>query len=131
MFESVLLPAPFSPSRACTSPTAASKSTRSFASTPGKRFVIPRSATAARGGAAVACTTVSSAALTLWTADDSLDQPVHRVPLLDRHHVALRYAELATLVVERAGQRSERAGDHGGLLRRDRGLRLRRHRRPV
>ena len=42
MFESVLLPAPFSPSSACTSPAAASKSTASFASTPGKRFVIPR-----------------------------------------------------------------------------------------
>jgi hypothetical protein len=41
MFESVLLPAPFSPRRACTSPAAASKSTASFASTPGKRFVIP------------------------------------------------------------------------------------------
>ena len=36
MFESVLLPAPFSPSRACTSPTSASKSTWSFATTPGK-----------------------------------------------------------------------------------------------
>ena len=41
MFESVLLPAPFSPSSACTSPRAASKSTCSFATTPGKRFVIP------------------------------------------------------------------------------------------
>ena len=46
MFESVLLPAPFSPSSACTSPAAASKSTASFATTPGKRFVIPRMATA-------------------------------------------------------------------------------------
>ncbi len=54
MFESVLLPAPFSPSSACTSPAAASKSTASFASTPGKRFVIPRIATATPGGAAVA-----------------------------------------------------------------------------
>ena len=47
MFESVLLPAPFSPSSACTSPSAASKSTPSFATTPGNRFVIPRRATAA------------------------------------------------------------------------------------
>ena len=47
MFESVLFPAPFSPSSACTSPTAASKSTASFATTPGNRFVIPRMATAA------------------------------------------------------------------------------------
>ena len=51
MFESVLLPAPFSPSSACTSPAAASKSTPSFASTPGKRFVIPRIETAEDGGA--------------------------------------------------------------------------------
>ena len=54
MFESVLLPAPFSPSSACTSPTAASKSTPSFATTPGNRLVIPRMATAAPVGAAVA-----------------------------------------------------------------------------
>ncbi len=47
MFESVDLPAPFSPSSACTSPSAASKSTPSLATTPGNRFVIPRSATAA------------------------------------------------------------------------------------
>src|SRR5688572_4939302 len=38
MFESVLFPAPFSPSSACTSPTAASKSTPSLATTPGNRF---------------------------------------------------------------------------------------------
>ena len=52
MFESVLLPAPFSPSSACTSPSAASKSTPSFATTAGNRFVIPRRRTAALGGAA-------------------------------------------------------------------------------
>ncbi len=46
MLESVLLPAPFSPSSACTSPAAASKSTRSFATTPGKRLLIPRIDTA-------------------------------------------------------------------------------------
>ena len=46
MLESVVFPAPFSPSSACTSPTAASKSTPSFATTPGNRFVIPRMATA-------------------------------------------------------------------------------------
>src|SRR5207253_11092155 len=97
MFESVLLPAPFSPSSAWTSPTAASKSTRSFASTPGNRFVIPRSATAAPGGAAVAQATVSSTALTLGATDDPPHEPVHRVPLLDRHHVALRHAQLAAL----------------------------------
>src|SRR5262245_3896557 len=43
MFISVDLPAPFSPSSACTSPRRRSKSTWSFASTPGKRFVMPRS----------------------------------------------------------------------------------------
>src|SRR5437660_667198 len=129
MFESVLLPAPFSPSSACTSPTAASKSTRSFATTPGKRFVIPRSrsATAAPDGTAAASALGSSGALTLGATDDSLHQPVHRVPLLDRHHVALRHAQLAALVVERAGERSELAGDHRRLLRRDRRLRLLRH----
>src|SRR5437588_11120494 len=42
MFISVDLPAPFSPSRACTSPRRRSKSTLSSATMPGKRFVIPR-----------------------------------------------------------------------------------------
>src|SRR5581483_3918857 len=39
------LPAPFSPSRQCTSPPRSARSTRSFASTPGNAFVIPRSST--------------------------------------------------------------------------------------
>src|SRR2546428_2838946 len=43
MFISVDLPAPFSPSRACTSPGRRSKSIPSLATTPGKRFVIDRS----------------------------------------------------------------------------------------
>src|SRR5918999_821046 len=47
---SVDFPAPFSPSRACTSPRRRSKSTWSFATTPGKRFVIPSSS---RSGASL------------------------------------------------------------------------------
>src|SRR4249920_1529772 len=43
MFISVDLPAPFSPSSACTSPSSSSKSTWSLARTPGNCFVIPRS----------------------------------------------------------------------------------------
>src|SRR5579884_4202949 len=43
MFISVDLPAPFSPSSAWISPRRRSKSTESFASTPGNRFVMPRS----------------------------------------------------------------------------------------
>src|SRR5437870_2587533 len=43
MLISVDLPAPFSPSSACTSPRRRSKSMWSLASTPGNRFVIPRS----------------------------------------------------------------------------------------
>src|SRR5512132_2138585 len=42
---SVLLPAAFSPSSVCTSPTRTSKSIRSLATTPGKRFVMPRIST--------------------------------------------------------------------------------------
>src|SRR5918912_49962 len=41
MFMRVDLPAPFSPRRAWTSPLASSKSTWSFATTPGKRLVMP------------------------------------------------------------------------------------------
>ena len=51
MFESVVLPAPFSPRSACTSPDAASKFTPSFATTPGNRFVIPAMRTAEGGEA--------------------------------------------------------------------------------
>src|SRR4051794_14295326 len=56
MFISVDLPAPFSPSSACTSPWSRSKPTLSFASTPGNCFVIPRSSrtgAAAMGGDSV------------------------------------------------------------------------------
>src|SRR5580765_5050137 len=51
MFISVDLPAPFSPRSAWISPRPRSKSTASFASTPGNRFVMPRSS---RTGAASA-----------------------------------------------------------------------------
>ena len=67
MFESVLFPAPFSPSSACTSPTATSRSTSSFATTPGKRFVIPRIATA---GASVARPSNSSFISWRWVSRD-------------------------------------------------------------
>src|SRR6266511_5099642 len=50
MMISVDLPAPFSPSRQWTSPRRRATETSSFASTPGKRFVMPTSSTA---GAAV------------------------------------------------------------------------------
>src|SRR5438128_9210184 len=40
-FTSVDLPAPFWPARTCTSPRRIARSTRSNASTPGKRFVVP------------------------------------------------------------------------------------------
>src|ERR1700751_1995416 len=43
MFIRVDLPAPFSPSRAWISPRSRSRSTASFASTPGNCFVMPRS----------------------------------------------------------------------------------------
>src|SRR6266516_2870294 len=102
MFESVVLPAPFSPSSACTSPSAASKSTWSFASTPGKRFVIPRSATAGaegeEGGEAV---TSPPVVLALGATDHAPDEPVHRVQVLDRQPLPLRDAELPLLVVQR------------------------------
>src|SRR6516165_3435284 len=49
--QRVVLPAPFSPSRAWISPGSTSNATRSFATTPGKRLVMPR---AARAGTAAA-----------------------------------------------------------------------------
>ncbi len=61
MFERVLLPAPFSPRSACTSPSSASKSTPSFATTPGNRFVIPRHAIAGRASTSRGATAPGSA----------------------------------------------------------------------
>src|SRR5690349_14338507 len=129
MFDSVVLPAPFSPSSACTSPAAASKSTSSLATTAGKRFVIPRSATAGGdGGEACASPPGLSA---LGATDHAFDEPVHRVQVLDREALALLHAQLALLVVERTGALVELAAHDRGLLRGDRRLRLRRDLRAV
>ena len=49
MLISVDLPAPFSPSSACTSPARTSRSMRSLATTPGNTLVIPRSSTSGGG----------------------------------------------------------------------------------
>src|SRR6188474_2817765 len=124
MLDSVVLPAPFSPRRACTSPSAASKSTWSFATTAGNRFVIPRSATAEEeGGEARA--SPPSALLALGATDDALDEPGHAVQVLDGHALALRDPQLARLVVERARELVERAVDQRRLLGSDCRLRLR------
>src|SRR4051812_28577368 len=128
MFESVVLPAPFSPNKAWTSPAAASKSTWSFATTAGNRFVTPRSAIAGEEGGAEA---PPSALSTLGATDDALDEPVHRIQVLDGHALALRDAQLALLVVQRAGELVERALDERRTLLGDRGLRLRGHLRAV
>src|SRR5436309_10366308 len=68
MFISVDLPAPFSPSSAWTSPRRRSKSTRSSATTPGNRFVMPR----------ISRTVAAS------TADDSKDLLLKRRGTLSR-----------------------------------------------
>src|SRR5689334_16364784 len=93
MFESVLLPAPFSPSSACTSPAAATKSTESFASTPGKRFVIPRIETAGEAPEAPAplgsrtwlgaCCPTRLRQDVRHGADYALHEPLHRVQRVD------------------------------------------------
>src|SRR5881397_114446 len=121
MFESVDFPAPFSPSSACTSPTATSKSTASFASTPGKRLVIPRMRTADRPAAPAdpPLTDRSSSrpiGSTLRAADHALDEPAHRVQVLHRQPLPLRDAQLAGLVVQRAGELVELAGDQRSPL---------------
>src|SRR6266508_567221 len=133
MFERVVLPAPFSPSSACTSPAAASKSTWSLASTPGKRLVIPRMETAGTGEAPVRpaplrCLSLIGEAgspmyLALRVADHAPDEPVHRVEVLDRQPLALGHAQLALLVVERAGELVERSRDKLRLDLRDGHLR--------
>src|SRR6478736_6627521 len=133
MFESVLLPAPFSPSSAWTSPAAASKSTASLATTPGKRFVIPRIATAASRGAAVAtesCVNLLSGSYLRDRTDDPPDEPLHRVQVFDRQALSFRDHQLALLVVERTGELVELAAHDVALPGRDLRPRLRRHLRP-
>src|SRR3954452_22919654 len=53
MFISVVLPAPFSPSSACTSPRRRSRSMWSLATVPGKILVIPRSSRTFAASAAI------------------------------------------------------------------------------
>src|SRR4029450_12845784 len=149
MFDSVLLPAPFSPSSACTSPAAASKSTRSFASTPGKRFVIPCMAAAGEAPGCPAPLAVVAAfgaccpnglARRLDVrdgADHAPREPLHGVQRVDPRlrvrveALALRDLQLAALVVDRAAERVPLAGEDLLLLNGDRSLRLCRDLRPV
>src|SRR5581483_4458077 len=149
MFESVLFPAPFSPSSACTSPAAASKSTASFASTPGKRFVIPRIETAgeapgvpapltSRSVLGACCPTRLAGRLDVRDgADHALDEPLHRVQGVDPglrvrvEALPLRDPDLAGLVGDRPAEGMELARDDLRALLRDRRLRLRRDLRAV
>src|SRR5437879_9219451 len=126
MLDRVVLPAPFSPRRACTSPAAASKSTRSFATTAGYRFVIPRKATAAGmvGGSGGEAWTSPPTESALGAADHASDEPVHRVEVLDRQTLPLRNSQLALLVVERTCELVERALDQRSLLSSNCSLRL-------
>src|SRR5438874_11969390 len=126
MFESVDLPAPFSPRSACTSPAAASKSTPSFATTPGKRLTIPCIATATPFEVAVAVELgCSGSRLALRAADHALDEPVHGIQVGHGQALARRDLQLAALVVERALELVELPRDQVSLLLRDRGLRRR------
>src|SRR6476646_6658901 len=113
MFESVDLPAPFSPSSACTSPSAASKSTLSFATTPGNRFVIPRSSTA--GGmeerAGETRGLARPVALALRAPDDALHQVVHRHQVAVARALARLDAQLALLVIDRPAELVPLAAD--------------------
>src|SRR5262245_23691518 len=133
MFESVVLPAPFSPSSACTSPDPASNVTPSFATTPGKRFVIPAMRTAGGGEApgspaprpCIALTGAASATgLRRRNPRDrplhALDEPLHRVEVRQDLQPFSRWnLELAALVVQRPLELVELACLDRLLLRRD------------
>ena len=85
MFDSVVLPAPFSPRSACTSPAAASKVTPSFATTPGNRFVIPAMRTAEEHGEAPGEPAPLSSAEDAGTCPTELARRRDRRDLPDRH----------------------------------------------
>src|SRR5439155_12147881 len=97
--------------------------------TPGKRFVIPRSTTAAvmAGEAGGEACTSPPISLALGAADHASDEPVHRVQLLDRQLLARLDAQLALLVVQRARELVERLVQKRRLLVRDLRLRCLRH----
>src|SRR5436190_9507019 len=140
MFERVLFPAPFSPSSAWTSPGAASKSTASFATTPGKRFVIPRIQTAeeapgspaplSSGTELGACcpTRLAGRVDVRDRPDHASDEPLHRVQLVDARlrvrveALPLRDPQLARLVVDRPAERVPLAGHDQRTLPGDRRL---------
>src|SRR3954462_6820592 len=127
MFESVDLPAPFSPSSACTSPSTAAKSTPSFATTPGNRLVIPRRETATAmeqaGGTRSARPPGGSA---LRAPDDAPDEVVHRVEVVERRSLARLDPHLAALIVDRPEELVPLAAHDQRALLRDQLLRLRR-----
>src|SRR5438552_18776989 len=136
MFDSVLFPAPFSPSSACTSPAAASKSTESFASTPGKRFVMPRIETAGETPEAPASlpagTEIGARCPTGlgWRdfgdgPDYSLHQRLDGVQVLDGEPLAGWDHQLAALVIEGACELEELAALDRLLPGQDRRFRLR------
>src|SRR3954469_19113936 len=135
MFESVDLPAPFSPSSACTSPSAASKSTASLATTPGNRFVIPRSSTAAlmgargqgKGRTGLASRPPRSLVLALRAPDDASHEVVHRVEIVERGPLARLDPDLAALVVDRSLELVPLPADDQRPLLGDELFRLRRH----
>src|SRR3954451_25283404 len=83
MFISVVLPAPFSPSSACTSLRRRSRSMWSFATVPGKTFVIPRSSRTA--GAAASDI---AAILRGWAVHTPVNR-LTRLELVDRLHLDL------------------------------------------
>src|SRR3954451_22919848 len=123
MLERVLLPAPFSPSRACTSPTWISRSTSALATTPGKRFVTPRSVTAGTGAVRLRGSFTSGRSA-LGRADDALDEPVHAEDVAQAELLALGHPQLPGLIVERALELVEGAALERCELGGDRGLRL-------
>src|SRR3954469_3031165 len=127
MFESVDLPAPFSPRSACTSPSAASKWTPSFATTPGNRLVMSRSSTAAgiEKGRTGPKPRPPVTRLALRAPDDSLHEVAHRHQVAVRRLVARLDLDLALLVVDRAAELVPLAALDQLLLCCDQRLRLR------
>src|SRR5687767_12937669 len=122
MFDSVLLPAPFSPSSACTSPAVAAKSTPSFATTPGNRFVIPRRLSAGGVEGALNAPPPAIRSLALGGPDDPANEPVHRVQRVrteDRRLLPALDPHLARLVVDRPGEDVETLRDDVGALLHD------------
>ena len=101
MFESVVLPAPFSPEQRVDLSRGSLEVDVVVRDDSGKPLRDSRSATAGEEGGEAGASPPSVVSA-LGATDDALDEPGHSVEVLDGHALALGDPQLALLVVQRS-----------------------------